>query len=143
MSNTAAAMAAAMKGSPDTAQTARRSSKASFIPRGPGHYNAAAVPNSLPNNGANFGSSSYTYNAGAAKASPTAVVDGPPLESLPEDEKGNAKARIRRASEGAHLRKGEGKRVSGGELKCEKCGKGYKHSSCLTKHLLVHPFLFI
>lgn len=51
---------------------------------------------------------------------------------------GRSRARARRASEGAHLSKSEGKRSSG-ELRCEKCGKGYKHSSCLTKHLLVHP----
>lgn len=51
---------------------------------------------------------------------------------------GRSRARVRRASEGAHLSKSEGKRSSG-ELRCEKCGKGYKHSSCLTKHLLVHP----
>ena len=51
---------------------------------------------------------------------------------------GRLKSRVRRASEGAHLSKSEGKRSSG-ELRCEKCGKGYKHSSCLTKHLLVHP----
>lgn len=49
------------------------------------------------------------------------------------------KIRNRRASDGAYLGKIEGKRVSG-ELKCDKCGKGYKHSSCLTKHLLVYPF---
>lgn len=53
---------------------------------------------------------------------------------------GASNARTRRASEGAHLSKSEGKRSSG-ELRCEKCGKGYKHSSCLTKHLLVHPNL--
>lgn len=52
---------------------------------------------------------------------------------------GRLKSRARRASEGAHLSKSDGKRSSGGELRCEKCGKGYKHSSCLTKHLLVHP----
>jgi hypothetical protein len=28
--------------------------------------------------------------------------------------------------------------MSGGELKCEACGKNYKHSSCLTKHLWEH-----
>ena len=44
------------------------------------------------------------------------------------------KQRNRRASEGAYLSKGEGKRVSE-ELKCDTCGKGYKHSSCLTKHM--------
>lgn len=49
-------------------------------------------------------------------------------------------ARARRASEGSYLTKGEGKRSSG-ELRCEKCGKGYKHSSCLTKHLSVLPGL--
>ena len=47
-----------------------------------------------------------------------------------------SKTRNRRASEGAPHSKSEGKRASG-ELRCEKCGKGYKHSSCLTKHLLV------
>ena len=48
-----------------------------------------------------------------------------------------SKARARRASEGSYLTKGEGKRSSG-ELRCDKCGKGYKHSSCLTKHLSVY-----
>ena len=46
----------------------------------------------------------------------------------------------RRASEGSNL-KSEGKRSSG-ELRCDKCGKGYKHSSCLTKHLSVFPISF-
>jgi hypothetical protein len=43
-----------------------------------------------------------------------------------------SKSRNRRASEGSHLIKGDKK---SGDLKCETCGKGYKHSSCLTKHL--------
>ncbi|KAI4273096.1 MAG: hypothetical protein LQ337_004859 [Flavoplaca oasis] len=62
------------------------------------------------------------------------VADG-----MPDGRAGNgdSKARTRRASEGAYLSKGEGKRASG-ELRCEKCGKGYKHSSCLTKHLWEH-----
>ena len=46
------------------------------------------------------------------------------------------KARVRRASDGQPLTK-DGKKSSRVELRCEKCGKGYKHSSCLTKHLLV------
>ena len=64
-------------------------------------------------------------------------------ESVADDDflhNGNAntgsKGRARRASEGSYLTKGETKRSSG-ELRCEKCGKGYKHSSCLTKHLSV------
>lgn len=42
------------------------------------------------------------------------------------------KNRNRRASEGSHLIKGASKK---GELRCDTCGKGYKHSSCLTKHM--------
>ena len=53
-----------------------------------------------------------------------------------------SKARARRASEGSYLTKGESKRSSG-ELRCEKCGKGYKHSSCLTKHLSVLSGLLV
>ena len=44
-----------------------------------------------------------------------------------------SKVRARRASEGSYLSKSEGKRSSG-ELRCDNCGKGYKHSSCLAKH---------
>ena len=63
----------------------------------------------------------------------SAIADG---LLLPNRGGTSSKARNRRASEGAPLSKSEGKRASG-ELRCEKCGKGYKHSSCLTKHLLV------
>ncbi|KAL1971079.1 hypothetical protein VTN77DRAFT_30 [Rasamsonia byssochlamydoides] len=49
----------------------------------------------------------------------------------------STKNRNRRASEGSHLVRGEGKRVST-ELRCEQCGKGYKHSSCLSKHMWEH-----
>lgn len=54
------------------------------------------------------------------------------------DEAGNEAdpARVRRASDGQPLTK-DGKKSSRVEVKCDKCGKGYKHSSCLTKHLLV------
>lgn len=48
------------------------------------------------------------------------------------------KARMRRASDGQPLMK-EGKKSNRVEVRCDKCGKGYKHSSCLTKHLLVPP----
>lgn len=114
----AAAAAAAAK------NEGRRASKSSFSPRGP------SFPNSLPNN-SGF-EQAFSKNA-------SAVADGPPLSTIAQEIKGQ-KARIRRASEGSRLSKGESKRQSGSELRCETCGKGYKHSSCLTKHLSVpHP----
>ena len=62
-----------------------------------------------------------------------ALVDGPSLSSIINEK---SKARMRRASEGgARLARGERRRSTAGELKCDKCGKGYKHGSCLTKHL--------
>ena len=45
------------------------------------------------------------------------------------------KSRDRRASEGSYLGKGDSKKS--GDLRCDTCGKGYKHSSCLTKHMYV------
>jgi len=110
----------------------RRSSKPASQFRGPNPAASATMASSMPGNGSSFGSSGY----GAAAAKSEALTDGPALASMPEHEKGNSKSRIRRASEGSRLSKGDGKR-SGSDLRCEKCGKGYKHSSCLTKHLLV------
>ena len=52
-------------------------------------------------------------------------------ETGPNDSS-TTKNRNRRASEGSHLIKGNPKK---GELRCDTCGKGYKHSSCLTKHM--------
>lgn len=110
---------------------ARRHSKPATQFRGPSlvHSQSMAASSSMPHNGsAPF--SSYS----AAKSE--AMADGPALASLPESEQGSSKSRMRRASEG------QSKRTSGSELRCEKCGKGYKHSSCLTKHLSVprsHP----
>jgi hypothetical protein len=46
-------------------------------------------------------------------------------------------ARARRTSEGQSLPAKEARKSNRAELRCDKCGKGYKHSSCLTKHLLV------
>jgi hypothetical protein len=57
-------------------------------------------------------------------------------DAVPAEKGMGSKNRNRRASEGSYLVKGEGKRVSS-ELRCDTCGKGYKHSSCLTKHLYV------
>ena len=50
---------------------------------------------------------------------------------------GKVKNRNRRASEGAQL-KADGKRAAAA-IRCDRCGKGYKHGSCLSKHMCVFP----
>lgn len=62
----------------------------------------------------------------------SALVDGPPLSSYND----KSKMKMRRASDGTRLTKKE--RSNTGELKCEHCGKAYKHGSCLNKHLSVY-----
>lgn len=68
----------------------------------------------------------------------SAIDDDPNEEGEDEDQTSFDQARMRRASEGQPLLKGESKRSHSNELRCEKCGKGYKHSSCLIKHRWVH-----
>lgn len=131
-STTMAAMAAAAKGivgAPlDTHHSAaRRPPKPATQFRGPSLVHAQSMAASMPPAG-----SPFSYSAAKSEA----LSDGPPLASLPESEQGPSKPRVRRASEGSRA-KGDGKRTAGSELRCEKCGKGYKHSSCLTKHLSV------
>jgi hypothetical protein len=127
-----AAAAKGMTGAPLDHSAARRLAKPASVFRGPSLNSEPSMACSVPSNVSVFAPGSYNN---AAKTE--AIVDGPPLASMPEHEKGNSKSRIRRASEGSRLSKGDGKRTSGNELRCEKCGKGYKHSSCLTKHLSV------
>lgn len=68
-------------------------------------------------------------------ASGSAVDDQNDLSADDGSTKGQ-KSRVRRASDGQPLTK-DGKKSNRVELRCEQCGKGYKHSSCLTKHLWV------
>jgi hypothetical protein len=77
-----------------------------------------------PNIGTYFGSES---------ADQEALEDNSNEDEASPDRKLSTKARNRRASEGSFL-KSESKRAAS-ELRCDTCGKGYKHSSCLTKHL--------
>jgi hypothetical protein len=62
------------------------------------------------------------------------AIDDDQNDDMDEDVDSFNKARMRRASEGQSSVKSEGKK---NDLRCDKCGKGYKHSSCLTKHLFV------
>ena len=64
------------------------------------------------------------------------AIDDDSNDMSGDDDDKLQKARIRRASDGQPLTK-DGKKSSRIEVRCEKCGKSYKHSSCLTKHLLV------
>ena len=57
------------------------------------------------------------------------AVDGIESASKPV----TIKNRNRRASEGSHL---QGRRPTA-DLRCDRCGKGYKHGSCLSKHMCV------
>ncbi|KAF1816748.1 hypothetical protein P152DRAFT_464202 [Eremomyces bilateralis CBS 781.70] len=149
MSSTAANNAAAM------AAAAREISGSSSTPTDPGSDSGRksttrssrgtsssylALPSSMPNHSAVFAQGmAGMKNATSVLNGHTgsAVIDGPNLASMPEANKAASKPRIRRASEGSRLSKGEGRR-SAVELRCETCGKGYKHSSCLTKHLWEH-----
>ena len=138
-----AALAAAAKGisgapleagSSSSSSGPRRSSKPASQFRGPSiALNSTVMASSMPGNGAQFGPSSY----GAAAAKSEALTDGPSLATMLEQDKAGSKSRNRRASEGSRLSKADASKRSGSDLRCEKCGKGYKHSSCLTKHLLV------
>lgn len=84
------------------------------------------MPSSLPHN--------HTVPEEGVLSSSSAVVDGPSLSSFQATEK--AKLKMRRASDGTRLTKKE--KAATGELKCEHCGKAYKHGSCLNKHLWEH-----
>lgn len=83
-------------------------------------------PSSLPNKGM----------ADVKREMSGSAIDDANDMSADDGASKDQKARVRRASDGQPLTK-EGKKSSRVELRCEKCGKGYKHSSCLTKHLLV------
>lgn len=76
--------------------------------------------------------SSLPYQSARSGSTAGVMVDGPSLSSFPAVDKSKQK---RRASDGTHLTKKE--KAATGELKCEHCGKTYKHGSCLTKHLSV------
>jgi hypothetical protein len=65
------------------------------------------------------------------RGSSSAITDGPPLSSYTD----KSKLKMRRSSDGTRLTKKE--KAATGDLKCEHCGKAYKHGSCLTKHLYV------
>ncbi|KAI5792489.1 hypothetical protein DFH27DRAFT_485604 [Peziza echinospora] len=111
-------------------------------------------PPSLPTNGGagplggigSLPAGGFTFPRKVPLPSPTPTANGISAvnSGSPPSTASNGR-RVRRASEGANaLLGGQGSDEAaragkgGAELKCDKCGKGYKHSSCLTKHLWEH-----
>ncbi|KAI8634737.1 hypothetical protein F5Y19DRAFT_123062 [Xylariaceae sp. FL1651] len=95
----------------------------------------AAIVGSLPSPPASLPAHRFAMHS-KPEGQESAIDDDSNDMSADEGE-GGLQARIRRASDGQPLTK-EGKKSSRVELRCDKCGKGYKHSSCLTKHLWEH-----
>ena len=78
--------------------------------------------------------SSLPQSVTVPEESSSAIVDGPSLSSFQGVDR--TKQRMRRASDGTRLTKKE--KAATGDMKCEHCGKAYKHGSCLSKHLWEH-----
>ena len=136
--NNAAAIAAAINGADEKSPgTSIISNRRSLTLKHDGcvRANESAMADNNPDLRGDFGHGENQNGDHRFGRDESAIDDGHLAE---ENATSSSKARARRASEGAYLSKSEGKRASG-ELRCEECGKGYKHSSCLTKHLSVCP----
>ncbi|KAI2783014.1 hypothetical protein F4815DRAFT_491964 [Daldinia loculata] len=94
------------------------------------------IVGSLPSPPASLPTHRFSMNL-KSEGPENAIDDSSNDMSADEGEAGPQKARMRRASDGQPLTK-EGRKSNRIELRCDKCGKGYKHSSCLTKHLWEH-----
>lgn len=135
--NNVAAMAAAVKEAGDNgfampmAPSTRRKSSSKSAPKFGSLSNYPSPPSSLPNN------KNSMATGLKSESGESAIDDAHHEDGVDDEEHSSANARTRRASEGQHMVKGKGKKSAPGDIRCEKCGKGYKHSSCLTKHLFV------
>ncbi|OTA90686.1 hypothetical protein M434DRAFT_366164 [Hypoxylon sp. CO27-5] len=96
----------------------------------------SSIVGSLPSPPASLPTHRFAMNM-KSPGPENAIDDDSNDMSADEGDAGPQQARIRRASDGQPLTK-EGKKSNRIELRCDKCGKGYKHSSCLTKHLWEH-----
>jgi len=67
------------------------------------------------------------------------AIDDDQRDDFGDDEGGSGPGQslTRRMSEGQNFMK-DSKKANANDLKCDKCGKEYKHSSCLSKHLWEH-----
>jgi hypothetical protein len=136
---TAAAVAAAARevGDSTLAAAIPGSSRRNTMSRGVGSKAAgmATPPSSLPTH-------RLSLMASRKMERDESAIEDDQNDDLDDEEASSFdKSRMRRASEGQPLSKGDGKKAHPNDLRCDKCGKGYKHSSCLTKHLFVPTFL--
>lgn len=99
----------------------------------------SAISGSLPSPPASLPTHKFTISS-KPEGQDSAIDDDSNEMSAEEGENGPQEGRVRRASDGQPLTK-DGKKSNRIELRCDQCGKAYKHSSCLTKHLLVPLFL--
>lgn len=99
----------------------------------------SAIVGSLPSPPASLPTNRFS-SMDMKSEGPENAIDDDSNDMSADEGEGGLQSRIRRASDGQPLTK-EGKKSNRIELRCDKCGKGYKHSSCLTKHLLVPIFL--
>ena len=101
----------------------------------------SAIVANLPSPPASLPTRRFMTDSSMAGVQDSAIDDE--LNDMSGDDADSAfqKARVRRASDGQPLAKEGGRKSNRPELRCEKCGKGYKHSSCLNKHLFVPIFL--
>lgn len=143
MTNTGAnvaALTAALQESGDVAMplpiavNSRRNTMSKGLARPP-------IVGSLPSPPASLPTHKFAIGNGTGGVQDSAIDDE--LNDMSGDDGASAfqKARVRRASDGQPLVKEGGRKSNRPELRCEKCGKGYKHSSCLNKHLFVPTFL--
>ncbi|KAI1822326.1 hypothetical protein F4861DRAFT_397524 [Xylaria intraflava] len=132
--NTAAVVAALQVGDKVTALPIAANSRRGTMSKSAAAR--AAIVGSLPSPPASLPTHRYTMQT-KPDGQESAIEDDSNDMSADEREDGLQQARIRRASDGQPLTK-EGRKSNRVELRCDKCGKGYKHSSCLTKHLWEH-----
>lgn len=135
--NNVAAMVAAVREAGDTAVGIPISGRRNTMSKGASARSAAL--GSLPSPPASLPGHRFRLTTNGKMDRGESAIDDDQNDDMDEnDEKESKSTRMRRASEGQHLTK-DGKKAN--DLKCEKCGKGYKHSSCLSKHLFVPTFL--
>lgn len=103
----------------------------------------SAVVGSLPSPPASLPTHKFITSDGTVNMQDSAIDDEVHMSGDEGDNSNNGssgaqKNRNRRASDGQQPAPKESRKINRPELRCEKCGKGYKHSSCLTKHLWEH-----